>query len=693
MTAGFFIDDPLGRIMAALLCYAGILLYATNAGIRGVRRAPQETAVTTVFAALLPISAAPMIIYTVQFVMLLLGMGALGFFQVQFALLRNRAVRAYDAGREPEPVSAPLWLLIVAPALLVAAYPIVGVIRDLVRSGRWNTTANAAELSQMAAEGLQYVFLAVLVYGGYMAAAWWLDQAWLRSVGRIRLLSADARFVWINLLEGVVCVVAVGLMMVLGSTSARGYAIIATLFLSLIPGINGLSWVYDAALRRFIILLVLFGVGAALVFGIHGIAAGLAMPTNIAWWIVLAAAVFIAVVLPARLDAVLERFFPRSSRMRARLVEIATEPLRAATRADAGAELLERLVHVLDSEGGIFVVDGAGSEPAVVRCVGRVDARALGATPSEAARYVDGLPLHGGPCGIEDLPLTHQPRLLEAGAVFVCPLPGRRTTAATLLLGPRRGWLYDVATTRTLRVFASQAGLALENLALVNARAHAEKLAALGEAAARIAHEIRNPLSAARSLVQLAGEADGVAQLTAPAVTELDRIGQLVTDLLAFARREETVGRAPVDLSAVCHSALNQVAGLARDADVEVNTNIAAATVAGDANRLVQVIANLCRNAIEALATSAAPRRLAVRCAVADGSACIEVSDTGPGIAAADLARIFEPFATTKSAGTGLGLAIARRIIEAHGGALAVDSVPGSETVFRVALPLLTKPA
>jgi signal transduction histidine kinase len=115
-----------------------------------------------------------------------------------------------------------------------------------------------------------------------------------------------------------------------------------------------------------------------------------------------------------------------------------------------------------------------------------------------------------------------------------------------------------VATVDALRVFASQAGLALENLALVSARAHAEKLAALGEAAARIAHEIRNPLSAARSLVQLAGEADGVAQLTAPAVTELDRIGQLVTDLLAFARRDEAITRGRVDLSAVCRTALTR---------------------------------------------------------------------------------------------------------------------------------------
>jgi signal transduction histidine kinase len=526
------------------------------------------------------------------------------------------------------------------------------------------------------------------VYGLYMAVAWMLDQTWLRSVGRIRLLSADARFVWINLFIGVVLFVAVTLMMILGTTRASGYVLVATLVLGLTPGINGLSWVYDAAFRRLVILHVLFFVGAGLVVGMHLAAARLAIPTGAAWWLALAAAVVLALVLPSRLDALLERFFfPRSGRMRARIVEIATEPLRAANRAAAGAELLGRIVHVLDSEGGIFVAGGAGIEPAVVHGTGKVDVKVLGGSAAEAAGYVASIPLPRGPCAIEDLPLAHQLRLLEAGVVFVCPLTGRKTEA-TVLLGPRRGWLYDVATVDSLRVFASQAGLALENLALLSARAHAEKLAALGEAAARIAHEIRNPLSAARSLVQLAGEADGVGSLTAPAVTELDRIGQLVTDLLAFARRDETIARARVDLGAVCRTALNQVAVLAHDAEVDVRSSIDAAAVDGDANRLVQVVANLCRNAIEALAAGGPPRRVELRCTAAAGTACIEVRDSGPGIPAADLTRIFEPFATTKSAGTGLGLPIARRIVEAHGGALAAESTPGAETIFRVVLPL-----
>lgn len=689
MTAGYFIDDPIGRVALALLCYVGILLYATTAATRGVRQAIQEMVVNVVFLSLLPIPSAPRVVYTTQFVLFFVAIGLMGVLQVRFALLRHRAVRAYSTGTEPRPIVLPDWILIATPAVLVSLYPIISAVGALIRSGAWRAPMTTAELSGALGTGLMYVFLAVAVYGGYMAVAWVLDQTWLRSVGRIRLLSADARFVWINLSMGVICVLGVALMVVFGGTGAvTRYALIALLVLSLGPAINGLSWVYDAVFRRLVILHVLLAMGALLALGLQAMAAGFGVPSSGAWALALAVAIIVAALLPARLDALLDRFFfPRSGRMRARLLEIATEPLRAVNRADAGGDLLRRLVEVLDSEGGIFVADAAATEPTIIHAVGRVDASVLGASALDVAGYVATLPLQRGPCAIESLPLAQQLRLLEAGIVFVCPLRGRHTDT-TLLLGPRRGWMYDVATADALRVFASQAGLALENLALVGARAHAEKLAALGEAAARIAHEIRNPLSAARSLVQLAGDSDCVGELTTPAITELDRIGQLVTDLLAFARRDESLNRVAVDLSAVCHSALTQVGPLARDAGVEVQTSIDAATVDGDANRLVQVVANLCRNAIEALATSPTTRRLDLRCSAVNGSACIEVRDSGPGIPAADISRIFEPFATTKSAGTGLGLPIARRIVEAHGGALVVESRPGAETIFRVALPL-----
>src|SRR5262249_59333382 len=118
----------------------------------------------------------------------------------------------------------------------------------------------------------------------------------------------------------------------------------------------------------------------------------------------------------------------------------------------------------------------------------------------------------------------------------------------------------------------------------------------------RIAQEIRNPLTAARSLVQQVEEARGAEGLVEPAIGELDRIGRLVTDLLAFARRDESLGRSEVDVPAVCRHAIEQTAPLAAPHAITFDTELTDTTVRGDRERLTQVIANLCRNAIAALA-------------------------------------------------------------------------------------------
>jgi signal transduction histidine kinase len=176
--------------------------------------------------------------------------------------------------------------------------------------------------------------------------------------------------------------------------------------------------------------------------------------------------------------------------------------------------------------------------------------------------------------------------------------------------------------------------------------------------------------------------------LAQPAVEELDRIGRLVDELLAFARRDDAGVREPVDLAAVCAEAIRETAGLAAAAPTEVHTELGEAFVRGDRRRLVQVFANLCRNAIEALAEAPPPRRVSVRSVMLDGTAVVEVRDNGPGISPEQQSRIFEPFCTSKGTGTGLGLPIARGIVESHGGRILVESGRGSETVFRVELPL-----
>jgi len=694
VSTAFFPDARFAQLAVALLCYVGICLNAAGLSVWSVRREPAQALVTLLFLGLfpLPLRWSSPALALVQYALVVLAIAGVGANQVRFALMRHREVRAYAAGTSAVPLGLAVTVLIAAPAVLLAGYTILDMARQLTAGGLAARVpgVDLAPAEALVGRAASRALWVVAAFGLYMGVAGLLDRTWLRVVGRIRLLNVGARFVWINSLLAVTSVVALAVIVAAGVPSAAGRgAFVAIVALSLLPGLNQLTWVYDAVCRRVLAFHVLLGVGAATVFGVTALFAWLGAAPAVGWMAALAGVALAAAALPARVDEALERwFFPRAGDMRARLLAIAAEPLVGATRAEAAGHLLRRVVEVLDGEGGLVVLPATATEPAGAEAIGRVDPGPLGAAPASAARAVADLGLGNVPHPIEELPLAHQLRLLECGVMLACPLAGRRTEA-TLLLGPRRGWLYDVATVQALRVFASHAGLALENLALARERAHAEKLAALGEAAARIAHEIRNPLAAARSYVQQLGGSNGADGLVEPAVDELDRIGRLVTDLLAFARRDELQARGDVDLAAVCRQAIEQTASLAAARAVELETELASATVSADRDRLVQVVANLCRNAVEALGAREPPRRLAVRCAAEGGAGVVEVRDNGPGIPADELSRLFEPFRTTKSSGTGLGLPIARRIVDAHGGRVAVESAPGANTVFRVELPLV----
>lgn len=687
MTAAFFPDDPFAQLVAALLCYAGILLYATSTVVRGFRRAITEGFATLIFVALFPISSGSALLYFLQYSAILIGFVGVSGSQVHGAAMRHREALAYRAGTRAEPIGIGTTLALFAPIAVPAGLLLVEVGAMLLRGPGGLTSSLAAHDARAAVEeGAANVFWIVVLFGVYMLAGSYLDRAWLGLIGRIRLMTSDARFVWINVAMGALSVAGLIVITTQGITSAAArWSLIVVVFAGLLPAINGLRWIYDAVFRRVVAFHLLVLAAAIVLLGMKRLCGLLTMTPAQSWALSIGAVALVAVSAPAWMDRILERWIlPRSGETRARLLAIAALPLDAPTRLDAGVRMLESVVDVLGSDGGLIVIEAAATEPLALRSCGRVDGSLLGDTPAEAARYVASLPISGEPCRIENLPLKDQLRLLSCGVTLICPLVGRRREA-TILLGPRRGRLYEDSTLRASTVFARQAGLALENLALANARAHGEKLAALGGAAARIAHEIRNPLTAARSLVQImsTAESDGLGE---PAIRELDRIGGLVRDLLLFARRDDLQTAETVELPDLCREAVAQLAPLAGDAAVEVETELAPAAVRGDRERLLQALGNLCRNGIEALGEANGRRRLSVRCGAANGAAFLEVSDTGPGITAENLARLFEPFRTTKRAGTGLGLAIARGIVEAHGGRVTAASEPGRETTFRVEL-------
>jgi two-component system sensor histidine kinase HydH len=204
--------------------------------------------------------------------------------------------------------------------------------------------------------------------------------------------------------------------------------------------------------------------------------------------------------------------------------------------------------------------------------------------------------------------------------------------------------------------------------------AHNERLVALGSMSSVMAHELRNPLASLKGHAQLLAEdLEGKQKTKAERVgKEAERLEVLTTSLLDFVR-DGPISRAPIAPDALMDLALRDLERTRVDVAVESKTDIEV-----DAERLARALHNLIDNALKADEKG--------RVSVAVTADAITVRDHGPGIAASDKARIFEPFVTTRVRGTGLGLAVARRIAEQHGGSLEGDTHPDGGALFTLKL-------
>lgn len=226
----------------------------------------------------------------------------------------------------------------------------------------------------------------------------------------------------------------------------------------------------------------------------------------------------------------------------------------------------------------------------------------------------------------------------------------------------------------------------------------ADRLAAIGELSARIAHEIRNPLASVSGSVQLIAQGGGIAagdrKLLDIVLRETERLNGLITDFLAYARPKRPV-KIAVKLRGFVE---NLVALLVTDPRFERVTVLNQCpddlSVEVDRDQFQQVFWNLLTNAADAMPAGGP---ISIKAAVSNGrehlkgqggEVQIDVTDNGAGMAPEDVERIFEPFFTTKPRGTGLGLATVYRIIEAHDGVIAVDSALGKGTTFTIYLPV-----
>jgi two-component system sensor kinase FixL len=215
-------------------------------------------------------------------------------------------------------------------------------------------------------------------------------------------------------------------------------------------------------------------------------------------------------------------------------------------------------------------------------------------------------------------------------------------------------------------------------------------LARLGEMAAVIAHEVKNPLAGIRGAVQVIGgrlpQDSRDAAVAKEIVARVDGLNNLIKDLLLFARPPQP-RPVPVDVAALVTSTVDLLAEDPVVGKVRVEILGSAPPVAGDAELLKIVFVNLLVNGAHAMQGQGA---IVVTMNAEDGMCQIAFQDSGPGIPPDILDKVFTPFFTTKARGTGLGLPTARRLIEAHAGQIRIECPPGGGTTVTVHLPVST---
>lgn len=303
--------------------------------------------------------------------------------------------------------------------------------------------------------------------------------------------------------------------------------------------------------------------------------------------------------------------------------------------------------------------------------------------------------------------------LLTALAASVAYIPHIRTTwadnfpyaasqyaqvLAFHLLGGLVGALMTSQKRMTARYRDAAIALEARHRELEESHAHlrrAERLSALGEIAAGLAHELRNPLAGVRGALDIVASrvqpGTPEAEFAGVARTELERLGRLLEEFLAYARP-----RPPRLQPAALQPVVDRVLALLgpeaerRHVRLTVDGSGGDTSAAIDAEQITQVLFNVVLNAIQA---SPEGGRVSI-CRWTDaGHVTLSVDDEGPGIAPEHLPRVFEPFFTTKHRGTGLGLAVSQRIVAAHGGTIELERRVPTGTSVHIRLPVGTVPA
>jgi len=222
-----------------------------------------------------------------------------------------------------------------------------------------------------------------------------------------------------------------------------------------------------------------------------------------------------------------------------------------------------------------------------------------------------------------------------------------------------------------------------------------EKLASVGEMAAGVAHEIRNPLGGIKMATNLLSspeiDSSPLSQEMARSILAgIAEIEGIINSLLDFTR-DTRLERNEYELARILDPVLDAAAaeGRARGIAVAYGRADRHVVAAADGQKLRQVFTNVMRNALEAIEPRRGGGRVEVNLFIEADRATVEVIDDGIGIEPEARDKIFQPFFTTKPSGTGLGMSIVKKIVDLHGGDVTVDSAPGRGTRVRISLPAM----
>ncbi|HTL39081.1 MAG TPA: ATP-binding protein, partial [Kofleriaceae bacterium] len=398
------------------------------------------------------------------------------------------------------------------------------------------------------------------------------------------------------------------------------------------------------------------------------------------------------------------------------IVEVSDMVDRIMTALEESRRVTEAAVYLLDADGAGFDRAGFHGQPGPER----LDANAERALLDRVRTgYLDIDTLQQELDALEATPdveakrtalVALKSRLDELQATLIFPLLGSaETEQGPWMLGlfcvrdDRADSAFDADDIDTFRQLAIAAARVIESSQAYERVKERDRLAALGEMAAGLAHEIRNPLGAIKGAAQLLITADAKpsmphhqenAEFLQIIVEEANRLNNVVTRFLDYARAERPgrEGADKVDLNNVVRKTIQLLQKEQHPKiDLRVRTDEQLPQVAGDPDSLLQVFLNLGQNALQAMPEGGTLEILTTRrrrSRLGYGQFCeVRFRDTGHGIPRDRLKKLFIPFYTTKQKGTGLGLAISHRIINQHGGTIEVRSTIGQGSTFSVFLP------